>query len=341
VADIRRRFNQESLKTTFQCTDKMPRCASDAMVSIIIPCFNYARFLPDSVASVRAQSHAIWECIIINDGSSDDTAAVAERLAREDERIKVVHQENRGPSTARNRGLDVAVGDYIQFLDADDLISPEKIERQLKLLSGAVRLGLAYCDYRYSDRDNPEKTVYRDRFEPPRFKMRRPVLDIASRWESEFSIPIHGFLFDSRFFKEYGIRFDESLQNHEDWDCWMRIFILDPVILNIPEPLAIYRIHGDSICADTPRMSKGFLKALNQQIILHQKDPELSAALRSKYRHIQRLHRELMRRSAMDKIRSCLHLFFDNYVPSPLQRVIHSVRSADREGRQEARGKGK
>jgi glycosyltransferase involved in cell wall biosynthesis len=315
--------------------------ASDTLVSVIIPCFNYARFLPDSVGSVQAQTHANWECIIINDGSSDDTAALAEQLAREDGRIKVIHQENRGQTTATNRGLEVALGQYVQFLDADDLISPDKIERQLKLLAGVDKLGLAYSDYRHCDRDNPEKTVYRDRFEPPRFKMRRPVLDIASRWETEFSIPNHSFLFDSRFFKEHGIRFDDSLKNHVDWDCWMRIFILDPVILNIPEQLAIYRIHGDSKCADPTSMSKGFLKVLNKHMLLHKNDPELNEALRTKYRQIRRLHRDLMRRRAKDKIRSCLHRLFDKYVPSSLQRVILSIRATDGKGLREGREKGK
>jgi len=298
---------------------------STALVSVIIPCFNYARFLPDSVASVREQTHTNWECIIVNDGSTDDTAAVAERLAGQDARIKVLHQENRGPSSARNRGLDVALGEYIQFLDADDIIMPGKIALQLALLAGTKKPGLAYSDYRYCDRDNPDITVSRDTLAPPRFKTHRPVLDVASRWETEFSMPIHSFLFDAAFFKEHGIRFDESLRNHEDWDCWMRIFALDPPIFHIPEPLTIYRIHGDSICTNTPRMLEGFCTALEKQIALNREDPELKAALMSKHRHVKRLHEDVVRSGRIENIRTNIHLWRERIVPTPIRRIVKSL----------------
>ena len=298
---------------------------SNALVSVIIPCFNYGRFLPDSVASVQEQTHTNWECVIINDGSTDDTTGVAERLAGEDARIKVIHQENHGPSSARNRGLDVALGQYIQFLDADDIIAPGKIELQLNLLAGARTPGLAYSDYRYCDRDNPAVTVSRDRLEPPRFKTSRPVLDLASRWETEFSMPIHSFLFDARFFKELGIRFDESLGNHEDWDCWMRIFVLDPVIFHVPEPLTIYRIHSDSICANTPRMLEGFCTALEKQIALNEEDPELKEALMSKYRYVKRLYKGVIRSRRLEIFRTNIHLWADRNLPLPIQRIIYSL----------------
>jgi glycosyltransferase involved in cell wall biosynthesis len=295
---------------------------SSALVSVIIPCFNHARFLPDSVASVQTQTHPNWECIIINDGSTDDTAAVAERLVEEEKRIKAVHQENRGLSGARNRGLEIARGAYIQFLDADDMISPKKIELQLEVLSGAKQLGLAYSDYRYCDRDDPNKTVTRDRFAPPRFKMHRPILDIASRWETEFSIPVHAFLFDARFFKEHGIRFDESLPNHEDWDCWMRIFALDPIIFNIPEQLAIYRLHNDSMCSNAQQMLSGFCKALEKQIALGEEDRELNATLRNKHLYMKRLYRDVKRRSRLEKLRTDIHLLCDQNVTIPIQRIV-------------------
>lgn len=305
--------------------DVRPNDKSTGLVSVIIPCYNYARFLPDSVASVQEQTHTNWECIIINDGSTDDTAAVAERLAGKDARIKVIHQENRGPSSARNRGLDVALGEYIQFLDADDIITPGKIELQLTLLAGTRIPGLAYSDYRYCDRDNPDITVSRDTLAPPRFKTRRPVLDVASRWETELSMPIHSFLFDSRFFKEHGIRFDESLRNHEDWDCWMRIFVLDPPIFHIPEPLTIYRIHGDSICTNTPRMLEGFCTALKKQIALNEEDPELKEALINKYRYVKRLYKGVIRSGRLEDIRTHVRLWCDRNMPMPIQRIVYSL----------------
>jgi glycosyltransferase involved in cell wall biosynthesis len=158
------------------------------LVSVVIPCYNYARFLPDAVASVQEQTHTNWECIIINDGSTDDTAAVAERLAGKDARIKVIHQENRGPSSARNRGLDVALGEYIQFLVP--MISSTLAKSSFNSIcwpARETRVGLQR--YRYCDRDNPDITVSRDTLAPPRFKTRRPILDLASRWKRNSVCP--------------------------------------------------------------------------------------------------------------------------------------------------------
>jgi hypothetical protein len=138
-------------------------------------------------------------------------------------------------------------------------------------------------------------------------------------------MPIHSFLFDSRLFKGHGIRFDESLQNHEDWDCWMRIFVLDPVIFHIPEPLTIYRIHGDSICTNTPRMLEGFCTALKKQIALNGEDPELKEALMSKYHYVNRLYKEVIRTHRLENIRTHLHLWCDRNMPMPIQRIVYSL----------------
>jgi glycosyltransferase involved in cell wall biosynthesis len=114
-----------------------------ALVSVIIPTFNRAHLLPGSVRTVLAQTHRPLQLIIVNDGSSDDTLAVLNALETEARAAGVetafVTQANTGPSAARNAGLDRARGEYIAFLDDDDVWFPQKLERQLKALevSGA------------------------------------------------------------------------------------------------------------------------------------------------------------------------------------------------------------
>ena len=105
---------------------------SGPQVSVIIPCYNQGRFLGEAVDSVIAQTHGAWECLIINDGSTDNTAEIAASYAGRDGRIRDLYQHRPGLGSARNRGLAESRGEYVQFLDADDILLPEKIERQLK-----------------------------------------------------------------------------------------------------------------------------------------------------------------------------------------------------------------
>src|SRR5450432_4194524 len=100
--------------------------SSAPLISVIVPCYRQAKYLPDAVKSLIGQSYRHWECIIINDGSPDDTREVAAEQVRLDSRIRYVEQANGGCSSARNRGLTEANGDFVQFLDADDLLLPDK-----------------------------------------------------------------------------------------------------------------------------------------------------------------------------------------------------------------------
>lgn len=291
---------------------------SPPLVSVIIPCYNQARFLPDAVASLQAQTLATWECMIVDDGSADNTAKVAESLAQGDDRIRVVSQSNHGPSAARNAGLRLARGRYIQFLDADDLIAPEKLLAQVSALSGAPPLALSYCDYRYCPEDDVTATATRDDFPPPRFLMKRPVEDIAARWETDFSIPIHCFLFDASFFRSQRISFDENLPNHEDWDCWMRIFALDPVVVLVSGTFAIYRLHRESLTRDRGGMGSGFDLAIQKQLQLLGDDPDLAGLLLAKRQQMVRVYQRSMIRRFAKSVSAALA----RLVPTALENIM-------------------
>lgn len=104
------------------------------LVSVIIPCYNAARYLGYTIESVLAQTHGAIELILVNDGSTDDTQKIIQQYR--DNRIRYFYQSNKGQSAASNKGLSEARGAYIKFLDADDLINPEHIAQQLKVLEG-------------------------------------------------------------------------------------------------------------------------------------------------------------------------------------------------------------
>lgn len=103
-------------------------------VSVIVPVYNAERYLDRCVASILDQTCPDLELILINDGSRDSSGAICDKWAGADPRVKVVHQENRGVSAARNAGLDMASGDYIAFVDADDEIAPETCETALRYM---------------------------------------------------------------------------------------------------------------------------------------------------------------------------------------------------------------
>ena len=105
-----------------------------SLVSVVVPCFNYGRFLDECITSLAQQSHKAWECIIVDDGSTDDTPEVCARLARSDPRIRFFRQHNGGLSAARNAGIRQARGVMIQMLDADDCLQPRKIGNQAAFL---------------------------------------------------------------------------------------------------------------------------------------------------------------------------------------------------------------
>lgn len=120
--------------------------SADELVSIVIPAYNAQATLDETLRSVRGQTHRVLEIIVVDDGSTDGTRALAERHAAADARVQVLHQANAGVAAARNAGWSHARGQFIAFVDADDLWAPTKIERQLAaLLQGGPEVGLAYC----------------------------------------------------------------------------------------------------------------------------------------------------------------------------------------------------
>lgn len=139
------------------------------MVSIIMPAYNCAEFIADSIASVTSQTYKKWELIIVDDCSSDNTLKICSAYAMEDDRIKVHHlPQNAGPAKARNFAIDLARGQYIAFLDSDDLWAPEKLEIQIFAMENN-NVALCFSSYKHVDENGamlatvtaPKSTTYR------------------------------------------------------------------------------------------------------------------------------------------------------------------------------------
>lgn len=118
----------------------------ESIVSIIVPVYNCGRFLPRCVNSLLSQTYRHLEIILVDDGSTDDSSGICDKLAASDTRVKVLHKSNGGVSSARNAGIDAAQGEYITFADADDYVDPDHIESLLKLMR-KFDSDVAVCSY--------------------------------------------------------------------------------------------------------------------------------------------------------------------------------------------------
>jgi glycosyltransferase involved in cell wall biosynthesis len=200
-------------------------------ISIIVPCYNQASFLPETLNSVLAQTAANWECIIVNDGSTDDTEAVAKEWAAKDERFKYIHQQNSGLSAARNTGIESAKGEYILPLDADDLIGKEYIEKALKAYEANKNLKLVYCLANKFGSENGQWEL------PPysyQYLLMNNCIFCSAIYPKSVWEVVGGYNIDFK-------------KGYEDWDFWLKILDEESSVYQIPEHLFSYRIKPGSM----------------------------------------------------------------------------------------------
>jgi glycosyltransferase involved in cell wall biosynthesis len=192
-------------------------------IAIVIATRNQARWLPSTIASVRAQTMRDFELVVVDDGSTDDTAAVATAAAGGDPRIGVVRVARRERAAARNHGVAATSADLVAFLDGDDLWAPDKLMRQLERLDAAPAAALCYTVARYVDADDRPLSIRRPPFVveghafPTLVRANRMILSSVVVRRSAF---------------EGAGGFDETLPvlGCEDWDLWLRIARRHPVV---------------------------------------------------------------------------------------------------------------
>ncbi len=257
-------------------------------VSVIIPCYNQAKYLEETLVSVHNQTHTNWECIIVNDGSTDYTKEIAKKWCEIDSRFIYIEKENGGLSSARNLGLEHAKGKFVQFLDSDDLIKPEKFTAQLKDL---VECDISISDY-YSFIDGTNEKA-KHRYLSPFLSEDSYKKDIILDWEYRKSIPCHSVLFNRKLIIENNLNFNESLPNHEDWVFWVQLFYYSKSIKNNKKKFALYRIHNRSMSSDFKLMKKGFLRAtkLLQVFFTAENNKVLYDCTKEKYKEISEKNR--------------------------------------------------
>jgi glycosyltransferase involved in cell wall biosynthesis len=213
---------------------------SEPKVTVIIPSYNYGHFVGEAIQSVLDQSLQEWELIVVDDGSTDNTREVVAAFA--DPRIHYVYQQNRGNPAARNAALRLARGQYVAFLDADDVWFPEKLERQVAQLDSLPpTVGLLYSDvYLFNNEDGAIIRRFMQGRRPPQGRILRELLDTEGWFISDT-----GSLIRREVFQRVGL-YDESLWWYEDWEMWVRIAAAYEVVA-MDEPVARCRRHSANL----------------------------------------------------------------------------------------------
>lgn len=206
----------------------------NALVSIVTPTYNSAKYIRETVKSVQDQTYSNWEMIIVDDCSKDDTVAIVKELQKQDDRIRlIVSDVNGGPAISRNKGIKQVQGSFMTFLDADDIWFPDFIETSIKTIE-KTGIHFVFSSYRrsnedlefvYSDFIVPDKVTYTDILKTNSISCLTAFLDI----------------------KTLGKKFMPEVYKRQDMGLWLRYLKEIPYAQGIKEPKAVYRIRQNSL----------------------------------------------------------------------------------------------
>lgn len=235
----------------------------EPLVSVIVPCYKQAHFLPGALDSALAQTHPAVEVVVVNDGSPDDTDSVARGYG---DRIRYVSQANAGLPAARNAGIAASTGTYLLFLDSDDLLPPEAIANAVAAVAGRDDVFAISGWRKFST--SPNEPLEPDRF--PRGGDPFPQL------LHDNPAPPNAYLVPRALVERVG-RFEVSLRSCEDWDLWVRIALTGAQFVAVPGVGAHYRISPGSMSTNRPRMLDTRTEVLLRTYAAFRAGPELLA----------------------------------------------------------------
>lgn len=220
------------------------------MVSIIVPCYNAGKLLSETLENILQQTYSAWECLIIDDGSTDNSKEMVDLYMKRDNRFSYFFQQNSGPSVARNYGIEKSKGEYIQFLDSDDKLERDKLRRQIEILEENRECALVYgnSSYFYTEKQTENNSNsnpgWQRKISGQGEKMLEPLL------HGNIMV-IHSPLIRKEVFNKVGF-FDPQIWFNEDWDIWLRCAINNLVFIydDAPDTKALIRVHESNRSKD-------------------------------------------------------------------------------------------
>lgn len=233
---------------------------SQPLVSVIMPCYNMASYVSDSIKSVIAQTYPHWELLIVDDASTDETVNIIKSYAQADSRIKfAIKKQNSGISDTRNQCIQMAQGQFLAFLDADDIWHPEKLEKQLSFML-AKNIGFTYSTYDWIDEDGRIMNKFINTIGNLDYKtyLRNTIIGCSTVMVNK---AITGDVFVPKF------------RTSEDTATWLDILRKGLMAYAIDESLVSYRIRRKSASSNKIRASIDLWKVYRQ----HEKLPFFKA----------------------------------------------------------------
>ena len=298
----------------------------DPLISIIIPTYNRASFIGKTLDSILAQTYKNWECMVIDDGSIDNTIDVVNKYSEKDSRVKLYLRPNnlpKGANACRNYGLELSKGAYINWFDSDDLMMPQKLEIQIN--------DLHLSSYDFSICQTLVFDVTRNR----EMGLRAAKLKSDNIFEDYITYKIFWLtgapIWKKAFLANHTIAFDETLQQAQDYDFHMRALHISKNYITNERPLVKFNIHGDNMSKtiyDNP--SKTFSNIKVKYNILNNYNAALSKNVRKKifdeliklYTHVTR---ERYKKISLKTCKFILSLYKENKELFPLNKFKTSV----------------
>jgi glycosyltransferase involved in cell wall biosynthesis len=215
-----------------------------SLVSIIVPCYNHGIFIREALQSIQKQTYNEWECIIVDNGSTDNTRKIAEKYSRSDKRFRYIYLQQQGVSKARNIGINNSLGKFILPLDADDKIGSDYLIKAVKVLEKNDSVKIVYCNAELFGALN-------HKWELPEFTMQNMILENC--------------IFCTAFFRR--VDYDKTrgyneqmIMGFEDWDFWLELLKTGGEVYKIDKTLFHYRIRSESRNSQLDAEKQKFLR---------------------------------------------------------------------------------
>lgn len=225
------------------------------LVSVVVPVYNGAPYLEKTIESILAQDYSALEIVLVNDGSSDDSAELMDKLAQQDERIRPFHKENGGVACARNFGISQAKAEFIAFCDQDDLWLPTKLSKQIPLFENE-NVGLVYTGA-IAEYVEDNKSV------APNFDDKKRGL-VFSRLVEENMLTCCTAVVRRKFLEVVaGFDDDIALMGVDDWHLWLKLAMICEFDF-VEEHLAVHVFHGDNYSLNNEKMHEAEIVCLDK-----------------------------------------------------------------------------
>ena len=260
-------------------------------ITIVVPVYNVERYIAETIRSILAQSYPHFEVILVNDGSQDRSVEICRQF--DDPRIKILHQENQGPAAARNLGIRHAQGEYVAFLDGDDLWTEDKLAKHVEHLDRNPEVGVSFCPSRFID--DTGKSI--GLFQITKMKDITPIDLLCRTPIGNGSVPVirKSVLDEIEFVNTTGdicyFNPDRCLHPSEDVECWLRIALkTKSKFEGVPEALTLYRVSSQSCSAQLMKKLNSWEAMLDDLEMWASPEAQewYAPAMAYQYRHLAR-----------------------------------------------------